>query len=180
MSQIDLKKFQELYWDFWICSSESKLIFQWNNNELFWIKKNSVGWYDHISHVIKMIVIISPNWFSNIFSYIIKVIIKHIFHVLRILMDNIILNYLLYNVFYLTIFCVNDVIDDAPSLLYIFFCSIEFMLIKKIFWLSNLASDKFLGNEYKNLQTFYFDGRVQNNVAFFKYLILFHGQSSAF
>ena len=75
-----------------------------------------------MSHDIKMIVIISPNRFSNInqyiFSYISKVIIKHICYVLRILVDNIILNYLLYNIFDLTIFCVNDVIDDAPSLIF--------------------------------------------------------------
>ena len=79
-------------------------------------------------HIIKIIVVISPNRFSNIFSYINKEIIKHIFYVLRVLMDKIHLNYLLHNVLYLTIFCVNDVIDDASSLLYVIFFSIEFML----------------------------------------------------
>ena len=82
-----------------------------------------------ISHVIKIIDIISPNRFSNISSYINKVAIKRISYVPRIHMDNIIMNYLLYSIFYLTIFCVNDVIDDTPSSLYIAFFSIEFMFI---------------------------------------------------
>ena len=92
------------------------------------------------SHVIKMIGIISPNRFSNISSsnissYISAIflpndkVIKHISYVPRIFMDNIIMNYLLDSIFYLTIFCVNDVIDDTPSSLYISFCSIEFMSI---------------------------------------------------
>ena len=82
-----------------------------------------------MSHVLKMIVIISPNRFSNISSYINKVVTRHISYVPRIHMDNIIMNYLLYSIFYLTIFCVNDVIDYKPSLLYITFCSTEFMFI---------------------------------------------------
>ena len=83
----------------------------------------------YMSHVLKMIGIISHNRFSNISSYIIKVVIKHISYVQIIYMYNIIMNYLLYSIFYLTIFCVNDVIDDTPSSLYISFCSIEFMFI---------------------------------------------------
>ena len=83
----------------------------------------------YMSHVIKMIGIISPNRFSNISSYINKVVIKHISYVPKIHMDNIIMNYLIYSIFFLTIFCVNDVIDDTPSSLYIAFCSIEFMFI---------------------------------------------------
>ena len=67
----------------------------------------------YMSHVIKMIDIISPNRFSNISSYSNKVVIEHISYVPRIHVDNIILNYLLYNIFYLAIFCVNYVIDDA-------------------------------------------------------------------
>ena len=92
-----------------------------------WSEEKIIGWF--MSHVIKMIDIISPNRFSNISSYINKVVIKHISYVPRIHMDNIIMNYLLYSIFYLTIFCVNDVIDDTPSLLSIAFCSIEFMFI---------------------------------------------------
>ena len=84
-----------------------------------------------------MIVIISPNRFPNIFSYINKVSIKHICYVLRALMDKIMLNYLLYNVSYLTIFCVNDDIDDTPILRFFIFMS-----IMNIFSSSNLASDK--------------------------------------
>ena len=34
MSEIDFLILQELYRDCWIYSSESKSIFQWNNNEL--------------------------------------------------------------------------------------------------------------------------------------------------
>ena len=45
-----------------------------------------------MSHVIKMIGIISHNRFSNISSYINKVVIKHISYVPRIHMDNIIIN----------------------------------------------------------------------------------------
>ena len=75
----------------------------------------------YMSNVIKMIGIISPNRFSNIFSYFNKVVIKHNSYVPRIHMDNIIMNYLLYRIFYIQIFCVNDVIDDMPSLLYIAF-----------------------------------------------------------
>ena len=51
----------------------------------------------NMSHVIKMIGIISTNRFINISSYINKVIIKHISYVPRIHMDNIIMNYLLYS-----------------------------------------------------------------------------------
>ena len=58
----------------------------------------------YMSHVVKMIGIISPNRFSNISSYINKVVIKHISYVQRIHMDIIIMNCLLYNIFYLTIF----------------------------------------------------------------------------
>ena len=72
-----------------------------------------------MNHVIKMIDSISPNRFNNISSYINKVVIKHISDVPRIHMDNIIMNYLLYSIFYITIFCVNDVIDEAPSSLYV-------------------------------------------------------------
>ena len=86
-----------------------------------------------MSHVIKIIDIISPNRFSNISSYINKVVIKHISYVPRIYMDNIILNYLFYNIFNPTIFCVNEVVDDAPSLLHIVFYSIEFMFIIILF-----------------------------------------------
>ena len=57
-------------------------------------------------------------------------------------MDNIILNYLLYDIFYLTILCVNDVIDDAPNLLYIVFCCITIIFILILFWSTNLAGDK--------------------------------------
>ena len=95
-----------------------------------------------MSHVIKMIAIISPNRFSNNFLYINKAIIKHICDFLRIHMDNIIMHYLLYNIFHLTIFCINDVIDDTPSSLYIAFCCIEFMFIIILLWSSNLYSDK--------------------------------------
>ena len=58
-------------------------------------------------------------------------------------MDNIILNYLLYNVFYLTIFCVDDVTDDAPIFsLCDFLAALNlFMFIVVLFWLSNLARD---------------------------------------
>ena len=54
-----------------------------------------------MSHVVKMIGIISPNRFSNISSYIKKVVIKHISYVSRILMvmDDIIMNYFLYSIF---------------------------------------------------------------------------------
>ena len=83
----------------------------------------------YMSHVIKMIGIISPNRFSNLSSYINKAVIKHISYVPRILMDHIIMIYLLYSIFFLTIFCVIDVIDDTPSSLYIAFCSIEYMFI---------------------------------------------------
>ena len=81
----------------------------------------------YMSHIIKMIDIIS----TNISSYINKVVIKHISYLPRINMDNIIMNnYLLSSILYLTIFCVNDVIDDTPSLLYIAFLQhIEFMFI---------------------------------------------------
>ena len=58
----------------------------------------------YMSRVIKMIDIISPNRFSNISKNINKVVIKYISFVPRIHMDNIILNYLLYNIFCLTIF----------------------------------------------------------------------------
>ena len=44
-----------------------------------------------MSHVLKMIGIISPNRFNNISSYINKVVIKHISYVSRIHMDNIIM-----------------------------------------------------------------------------------------
>ena len=84
----------------------------------------------YMSHVIKTIGSISPNRFSNISSNINKVVIKHISYVPRIHMDNI-MKYLLCSISYLTIFCVNDVIDGAPSLLYIIICSIEFMFIIK-------------------------------------------------
>ena len=60
----------------------------------------------YMSHIIKVIDIISPNRFSNISSYIKKEIIKHISYVPRIHMDNIFLNSLLYNILYLTILCV--------------------------------------------------------------------------
>ena len=83
----------------------------------------------YMSHAIKMIDIISHNRFGNISSYINKEVIKHISYVPRIHMDNVIMNYLRYSIFYLTMFCVNDVINDTPSLLYIAFCSIEFMFI---------------------------------------------------
>ena len=56
-----------------------------------------------MSHVIKMIGIISPDQFSNISSYINKSVIKHISYVPRIHMDHIIMIYLLYSIFYLTI-----------------------------------------------------------------------------
>ena len=95
----------------------------------------------YMSHVLKMIGIISPNRFSDISSYINKVVIKHISYVPRIYMDNIIMNYLLYSIFYLTIFCVNA-IDDTPSSLYISFCSMEFMFIIILLWSSNLPGDK--------------------------------------
>ena len=94
-----------------------------------------------MSHVIKMIGIISPNRFSNISSNIIKVVIKHISYVPRIHMDNIIMNYLLHSIFYLTIFWVYNVIDDPPSLLYSF-CSIELMFIIILLWSSNLSGDE--------------------------------------
>ena len=82
----------------------------------------------YMSHVIKMIGIISPYRFSNISSYINKVVISHISYVPGIHMDNIILNDLLYSIVYLTIFCVDVVIDDSTSLIYtVFFCGIEFM-----------------------------------------------------
>ena len=93
-----------------------------------WSEEKRIGLV-YMSHVIKMIDIISPNRFSNISSYINKVVIKHVSYVPRIHMDNIIMNYLLYSIFYLAIFCVNDVIDDTPSLFYITFCIIEFMFI---------------------------------------------------
>ena len=68
-----------------------------------WSAERRIRFVD-MSHVIKMFFIISPNQFNNIFSYINKVIIKHICNVHRILMNNIILNYLLYNVSYLRFF----------------------------------------------------------------------------
>ena len=74
-----------------------------------------------MSHVIKMIDIISPYRFSNISSYINKVVISHISYVPGIHMDNIIMNDLLYSIVYLTIFCVNVVIDDSTSLIYTVF-----------------------------------------------------------
>ena len=49
----------------------------------------------YMSHVIKMIDIISPNRFRNIYSYINKVVNKHISYVLRNHMDNISMNDLL-------------------------------------------------------------------------------------
>ena len=58
-----------------------------------------------MSHVIKTIDIIYPNRWINISSYINKVVIKHISNVPRIHMDNIIMNYVLYSIYYLTIFC---------------------------------------------------------------------------
>ena len=93
----------------WLCD---KLIFkflQWTNNFFSGITTN---WYEEkrimlvdTSHVIKMIVIISCNWFRNHFSYINKAIIKHISSVLRIVMDNIILIQLFILIFfYRTIF----------------------------------------------------------------------------
>ena len=69
----------------------------------------------NMSLVIKMIGIICPNRFSNISSYINKVVIKHISYVPSIHMDNIIMNYLLYSIFYLTIVCVNDVNERSNS-----------------------------------------------------------------
>ena len=96
-----------------------------------------------MSHIIKMIDIISPNRFSNISSYINKVVIKHISYVPRIHIYNIIMNYILYNIFYLTIFCVNDIIDEKLSLVYIAFCSMEFMFIIILLWSSNLLETKF-------------------------------------
>ena len=87
-----------------------------------WSEKKRIG-FVYMSHVIRMIDIISPNRFSNIYSFVNKVI-KYISYVPRIHMDNIIMNYLLYNIFYLTIFSVND---DTPSLLYIvFFAAFNF------------------------------------------------------
>ena len=96
----------------------------------------------YMSQVIKMIDIISHNRFSNISSYVNKVVIKHISYVPRIRMDNIILNYLLYSIFYLAFFCVNCVINDAPSLFYIVFWCIYFMFIIILFWSSNLSCDE--------------------------------------
>ena len=55
----------------------------------------------NMSHVIKMIGIISPNRFNNISSYINKVVIKYISYVPRIHMDNIIMNYYIVNWFIL-------------------------------------------------------------------------------
>ena len=98
-----------------------------------------------------LIDIIFPNRFSNISSYINKVF-KHIIYVPRIHTDNIIMNYL-YSIFYLTIFCV-DVIDDAISLLYIIFCSIEFMFIIILFWSSNLPGDQILEMRIKICRNF--------------------------
>ena len=69
----------------------------------------------YMSHVIKMIGNISPNLSSNISYYINKVVIKLISYVPSIHMDNIIMNYLPYSIFNLTIFCFNDVIDDTAS-----------------------------------------------------------------
>ena len=89
-----------------------------------WCEEKSI-WLVYMSHVIKMIAIISPNRSSTISSYFNKVVIKHFSYVITILMDNIILNYLLYNIFYLTIFCVNDVLDNAPSLFSIVFAALN-------------------------------------------------------
>ena len=111
-----------------------------------WSEEKRIRWV-YMSHVIKMIGIISPNLFSNISSYINKVVIKHTSYVPRIHMGNNIRNYLLYNIFYLTIYCVHDGIDDAPSLLYIVFCSIEFMFIIVIFCL--ICPVTKFRNEYK-------------------------------
>ena len=136
------KFLQELYWDCWIYFCERKLIFRWNNNEFIWRKKNLVGLYWSCNqddcHALfhstdsAIFLPISAKWSFNLLAMSSEV---------RTLMDNIILNYIFYNIFYLTIFCVNDVIDDAPSLLYIVFSSIEFMFIIIIFWSSNLAGD---------------------------------------
>ena len=61
-------------------------------------------------------------------------------------MDNIMMNYFCYYVFYLTIFLsyhwYNDTTDNMAILFYIGFYSIEFMFIIIPFGLSNLAIDK--------------------------------------
>ena len=80
-------------------------------------------------------------------------------------MDNIILNYFLYNVSYLTVFCVNDVIDDVPSLLYIIYCTIEFMFITNR--LSNLVSDKICETSIKIFRNFILTVEYKITLSFF-------------
>ena len=95
-----------------------------------WSEEKRIGLI-HMSHVIKMIDTISPDRFSNLTSYINKVVKAnkvHVSYVPRIHIDNI-MNIFFTVIFYLTIFCVNDDIDDMPSSLYISFCSIKFMFI---------------------------------------------------
>ena len=140
MSQIDFKIFTGIV---------LRLLYLFFREQIIFFSGITINWSEekrirlvYMSHVIKMIDIISPNLFSNISSYINKVVIKHNCYVPRIHMYNIIMNYLLYSIFHLTIFCVNDVIDDTPCLLYIAFCSIEFMFIIIIFWSSNFPCDK--------------------------------------
>ena len=107
MSHIDLKFFTGI--------ALRQLNFFLSGITMNWSKEKRIRLV-YMSHVIKMIAIISPKRFSNIFFlYQQSIVINHISYVLRILMDNIILNYHHYNIFYRTIFCVNDAIDDTPS-----------------------------------------------------------------
>ena len=69
----------------------------------------------------KVIDIISPNRFSNISSDINKVVIKHISYVPRIHMDNIIMNYFLYSIFYLCMFMVLT----NKKLIFLWQCELE-------------------------------------------------------
>ena len=133
---------QELYWDCWTYFSESKSIFQWNNNELVWRKKN---WLVYISHVIKMIGIIFLNRFSDIFFYINKVVLHKSTRTTSSWI-------IFFTVFYtLRFFCVNDVIEETPSSLYISFCSIKFIFVIILLWSSKFARWQNFWNEYKNL-----------------------------
>ena len=134
----------------------------------------------YMSHVIKMIDIISPNQFSNISSFINKVVIKNISNVPRIHMDNIIMNYLLHSIFYLTIFCVNDVIDYTLSSLYITFCFIESMFIIILLWSSNLPSDKISEISVKIFRNFILTVKCKIMVSNFNVLYYFAGDPGLF
>ena len=127
-----------------------------------------------VSHVIGMIANISPNWCSDIFLYVNKVV---IINILAKSSESSwttlswIISFTVFSTF--KIFCVggvdetlspHHVTDEATSLFYIVSCSIEFIML---FWLSNLASDKISEMSIKILRNFIFTVKFKIMLSFF-------------